>query len=463
MGTMDYKAMLDKFADLGLFIQDLKNDKAYPNFLWKEMGYTEEDMTRFGFLNFVHPQDRDRVDKAVREFQSSDGALSQFTFRIIDKKKKWHWLVSSCIAVERDEEGRIMTYVGFDHDITEEIEARKNAEKALREAETLRSANAIIVSHLELPDIISSVLEQAERVISFNSASVQLTSHDKTHPRMEIVGGRGFPEDFQYMGIKFPIDSQTPNARILESREALVLDRKGIEHYKAFSRYAYGEIQCWMGIPLIYGGRLLGMIAFDRLLDQPFDNDDLRLGLAFADQVAIALENARLFEETRKLAITDSLTGCYTRRWMFSELDKEMELASRQKHELSLIMFDIDDFKLVNDSYGHLTGDQVLKKVTKLADQILRKTDTLCRSGGEEFVIILPYVDIDAAFQVAERIRNSVEEDSRVSCMQKPVTISLGCVEFQKGDRESIDVFLSRVDRAMYKSKRDGKNRTSRL
>jgi hypothetical protein len=75
MGTMDYKAMLDKFADLGLFIQDLKNDKAYPNFLWKEMGYTEEDMTRFGFLNFVHPQDRDRVDKAVREFQNPPTVL----------------------------------------------------------------------------------------------------------------------------------------------------------------------------------------------------------------------------------------------------------------------------------------------------------------------------------------------------------------------------------------------------
>ena len=460
---MDFEQVIDKFRELGLFIQDLEGRRAYPNYMWREWGYTEEEMNEYGFLHYVHPEDREKVSRIVERFHSGEQQFSRVVFRIRDKRGDWHWILSSCLSVERDGQGKILQYVGFDHDITEEMEARARAEKALKEAETLISANKAITAQLDLPHTITAILEQAGRVLSFDTSSVQLFKSENGTGEMEIVGGIGFPEASDVIGTRFPLTGQTPNSVIVEELTSLVLSRKELASYSAFYDHSSDEVSCWMGVPLICKDVLLGMITFDRFEEIPFSEDDLRLALAFSGHVAIALDNSKLYEETKQLAITDPLTGCYTRRWMHRELEKLCEISLRNNNSLSLIMLDIDDFKFVNDTYGHLEGDKILIYIARLVGKVMRKYDLLCRVGGEEFIIILPQTPVESAMEVAERIKVLIADESAGSIMKNPVTVSLGCTQLKESDEGKIEDFISRADRAMYRSKRKGKNCVSFL
>jgi len=452
---------LDKIVDslraLGLFIQDLENNTALPNELWTAMGYTEEEMRGSGFLKIIHPDDRERVRQNQENFLTSRDNISSIQFRVLTREGDYRWILSNCIALKRDAKGRVIQYMGFDHDITEEAEAKIRVEKALIEAETLRSVTAAVTSSLNQQAVINAILEQAVRVISFSSASVQLLSGRE----LEIVGGIGFPDDFPVEGLRFTITHDTPNVEVIEKKKALIVNRDLIKKYPAFIDRAKTEIKSWMGVPLVVSGKSIGMIAFDSAREDGFSTADLDLAQAFGNQVAIALENARLYEETKKQAITDPLTGSFSRRYLYTSLTKLSSMAFRTGSPLSLILFDVDDFKIFNDRYGHQLGDEVLKIVVELTDTVLRKTDILCRYGGEEFVILLPQTGPEEAHAIAERIRKKVESQAILPGIDRAVTISLGWSLFQSSDFSQIDHFIYRADRALYAAKNSGKNRTA--
>jgi len=175
------------------------------------------------------------------------------------------------------------------------------------------------------------------------------------------------------------------------------------------------------------------------------------------DEYSIVLASITDEEKYKKkleeLTITDPLTGIKNRRYFIDALDAEIERAKRYKHNLSLIMFDIDHFKLVNDQHGHDVGDEVLKEYTKLISSELRKNDAFCRIGGEEFIVILPHVKLSFAVMVAEKLRKSVEEYKKVL----PITMSFGVVEYNFN--EDKDELFKRVDNALYEAKESGRNR----
>ena len=152
---------------------------------------------------------------------------------------------------------------------------------------------------------------------------------------------------------------------------------------------------------------------------------------------------------------TDPLTGAKNRLAFMERITEEIERAKRYEAPLSIIMFDIDHFKKINDTYGHNVGDNVLKEMVKIVEEHLRKSDNLFRTGGEEFIIILPNTDIEKAEIVAEKIREAV-------CKTKfekvgRVTISIGVTQVTEDDDE--DTVTSRVDEALYRAKNTGRNR----
>ena len=163
----------------------------------------------------------------------------------------------------------------------------------------------------------------------------------------------------------------------------------------------------------------------------------------------------RLESELQTRATTDTLTQVYNRIKYYEIMKRDIERAKRYNHPLSLIMFDIDHFKMVNDTYGHAVGDYVLQALTHIVKLDLRETDFLVRWGGEEFVIIAPDTDIERAEILAERVRKSAEEYKfeRVGT----VTVSFGVTQFTKNDTE--DTFIKRTDDALYAAKRMGRNR----
>ena len=171
-------------------------------------------------------------------------------------------------------------------------------------------------------------------------------------------------------------------------------------------------------------------------------------------QTALALQ--------QQLAHTDALTGINNRRHLYELADHEFEIAARYQHPLSAIMFDIDHFKEVNDTFGHAIGDQILQRVTQVACAKLRSADVIGRYGGEEFVIILPMTNAKQAYPLAERIRTGVAA-IRVPTEKgdAAVTLSIGIVEMIHVTKNgSAEELIRRADEAMYAAKQAGRNRT---
>ncbi len=161
----------------------------------------------------------------------------------------------------------------------------------------------------------------------------------------------------------------------------------------------------------------------------------------------------KLFEKKLyKLATKDKLTGIYNRHALTLLLEKLLSYAQRNSQKLALILFDIDNFKRINDTYGHAVGDEVLKSVARVVKKVIRRSDIFGRWGGEEFLVILPHTE--EPLKVAEKIRKAVEE--RVKVKGEKVTVSLGAVSYR--ERDTMDSILSRADLAMYSAKSMGKN-----
>jgi diguanylate cyclase (GGDEF)-like protein len=171
----------------------------------------------------------------------------------------------------------------------------------------------------------------------------------------------------------------------------------------------------------------------------------------------------RLREKVEELATKDELTRICNRRRLFEVLEREVELARRQYAPFSILMIDIDDFKNINDTYGHLSGDMVLKEAAAAMKQTLRIGDYVGRYGGEEFLIVLAYPSLENAVLCGERIRQKIENLSVLSSKgsQIKITISTGSTIYCPD--ESLDQTLARADKALYMSKTTGKNKITAL
>lgn len=165
-----------------------------------------------------------------------------------------------------------------------------------------------------------------------------------------------------------------------------------------------------------------------------------------------------LQKQLENLATTDDLTGAVNRRQLFSYVDQFCQLAKRYETPLSVIFFDLDHFKAVNDTYGHAAGDEVLQKTTDVVQSLLRDTDILARYGGEEFCILVPETDRDNACQLAERIRQAVAESSVElrSGETLQVTVSMGVATYCGNEQAS--ALVDRADQGAYEAKQNGRN-----
>lgn len=166
-----------------------------------------------------------------------------------------------------------------------------------------------------------------------------------------------------------------------------------------------------------------------------------------------------IYTRTKYLSITDELTGLSNRRCFDNTLEKEFQRALRYNNKLTLVMFDIDHFKTVNDTYGHPCGDYILKEVANAALQTFRKTDTVFRFGGEEFVVILTETDIKQSEIPLERFRKTIETlDLTYQNQQINITVSIGACQLDQsiGNKEE---FLQKADNALYDAKNSGRNK----
>jgi len=229
--------------------------------------------------------------------------------------------------------------------------------------------------------------------------------------------------------------------------------------------------QSILAAPMMLRGAAMGMISAQSYELDAYTKDDQNLLELLGAHAAVAIENARLFGRVQQMADTDTLTNIYNRRKFYEIAEKQFSHAMQESLPLAVIMLDVDDFKLFNDSFGHKIGDFVLQIVTAECQTCIRDADILARHGGEEFIILLPGADSNAARLVAERARQQVEHanlrpaqkflEEVVGAAGKldkmRVTISLGVATLDE-TCPNIDVLIDHADRAMYRAKTSGRN-----
>jgi diguanylate cyclase (GGDEF)-like protein len=221
-----------------------------------------------------------------------------------------------------------------------------------------------------------------------------------------------------------------------------------------------------MSIPLKLGEKTIGVLNIsDKITGAVFSEQDMVLLRSFASFASIALERSSYYSlagHLKELSITDPLTGLFNRRYFEERFFEEIQRSKRHSLSFSLAMIDIDDFKLFNDTEGHLAGDEILKNIANIAKDSLRIIDVIARFGGEEFAVIMPQTDKDEAFMVTERIRKSIAEYLPRTWNVFPndaITISIGIASFPSdgNDRKSL---IRNTDKALYTAKIKGKDRT---
>ena len=259
--------------------------------------------------------------------------------------------------------------------------------------------------------------------------------------------------------LRFPERGEIPAGAGL-TRRAVESGRPVVENdVSTVQGYVAGflETRSEMCLPLISLGETIGVIALESARPGAFTPNDVQPLESVADICAAAIQNARYFDRIRHMAYVDGLTGIFNRRYFEMRMTEEMERARRYENALALIMVDIDHFKRLNDEFGHLLGDEVLRQVSNLFDQNLRKSDIVSRYGGEEFVLLMPQTTLDQATAAAEKLRKTVEAFTFPG-VARPVTISAGVASFP-ADGDSRDALVSAADRALYIAKQGGRNR----
>ncbi|HET7702347.1 MAG TPA: diguanylate cyclase [Candidatus Limnocylindrales bacterium] len=254
----------------------------------------------------------------------------------------------------------------------------------------------------------------------------------------------------------FDIATYPLTKRVLDEQAVVVVDAadRAADPAEVALLRAEGKRAVVM-LPLVASGVSIGLVELFSRGPVALDGDRLALVRTIANEAAIALENARLYEEARALADRDPLTGFFNHRYLHERFGQEAVRARRGRRPLSLLMLDLDDFKIVNDTFGHLLGDDVLRWTAELIRRTLRASDVPARYGGDEFAILLPEADHDEAARTAERLVAAFAAapfacDGRIAV---PIGVSIGTATFPADGRTAAEM-IAVADAALYRMKR---------
>ena len=448
-------ALRETLSRIGVFVVDYKDMRSFTNTIWKEVGYEPGISRDLTWTDLLHPDDKKRVDASLNKVFLGKQDYFQEIFRLKDPAGGWRWVAHRGNVVFRDKDGKPWLLIGADEDLTGIKEAQEEASLRAREAETLTASIEIITSSLDLEETVRRVTEQARRVVPYDRATIQIL-HDG---KLEVLGGMGFSDPSVIKGLRFPYpEEESLSTRAIRERRPWMSN----DVSKDFPRFVQVDSSVpshsWIGAPLIAHGDVIGLMSFDSIQKNFYNERHLELARAFAGPVAIALENARLHEETYKLAMEDALTGIGSRhafelnsRYLFEKIHREGRI-------LSVGMLDIDRFKQVNDDFGHPVGDVVLQHICKACENGLRASDLIARYGGEEIVILFPDTRLEQAADILERIRLVVSK-LEYPGVNRPVTVSAGVSGSTQQDISSMADLIREADLALYGAKAHGRNR----
>jgi diguanylate cyclase (GGDEF)-like protein len=320
----------------------------------------------------------------------------------------------------------------------------------------LHEVSTRIVSALDPDEVLAGVLDSLNDLLAYQTAAVYLVDLDVAVPESgprsvmpsDMLPRMRAAREFDGGPTDVEGDSATQDSTVVEAmREGHTVGRM----------LETGALQ--LAVPLLAGGRAVG--ALEVRLSAPLGIDDVKIVELLAATAAVALQNAHLYQETQRLATTDSLTGLSNHRHFHELLGLEVQRARRMKYPIGFLVMDLDHFKAINDRHGHPVGDMALQQVSEELRKRLRRTDVIGRIGGEEFAVILPGDGLSEVSIVAEKLRHAVEElpplSGGMATEPSTVTLSVGGTSLDS-DVVDAQLLMSCADRALYEAKRNGRN-----
>lgn len=341
-----------------------------------------------------------------------------------------------------------------------ELALKAELERRIRDLTLLFDVTRSLNSTLELDEILKLVTEMVATRLGFHQFSMMLL--DESSGELVVKTSAGFADPEAVSQFRLPL-GQGASGLAAKSREPVYI--RDVRNDPRFVRGPSAP-DCdtsLLAVPMVCREKLVGVLNFEREGLDAFSENDVMLLQLVGNQAAMAIVNARLYQETVELTLVDSLTGVFNRRHLFARLEMELTRAHRFGAPLSLIMIDLDHFKHLNDACGHPAGDQVLREVAELLRKSVRKVDTVARYGGEEFAILLPMVSVSECQEVAEKLRRAVERTPIRYGDKQPggrITISLGVAAFPDHG-EALEQLIDAADAALYASKRAGRNKVT--
>jgi diguanylate cyclase (GGDEF)-like protein/PAS domain S-box-containing protein len=353
--------------------------------------------------------------------------------------------------------GKEPRLIGSIRDLTElnEIMNAEHEQRIL--AEALQNTAAALSSVQNLDEVFDKILKNVGNVVPHDAVNLMLIDENGI---ARIVHSHGYRK----LGMVDYIQDMRFDVRLFRNLRIMVETGQPviIPDVKKYPEWAYDEhtklIQSYAGVPIRVKGVTIGFIQLDSGTPEYFKKEHSVRLQAFADQAAVAIENARLYTELQKLAITDPLTGLLNRHGFNPTSKREFEIARRYNHKIAAILFDIDHLKNINDVFGHPVGDKALKMIAECCRKTIREIDLAARFGGDEFVILLSETNLISSLEVAERLKRCIRANRfEVDGKEVEVTISAGVAELKKG-MKSLDDLIDTADRGSYLAKSQGRD-----
>jgi diguanylate cyclase (GGDEF)-like protein len=330
-----------------------------------------------------------------------------------------------------------------------------------RAVEGLKAFNDVgrsLTSTLDASEVLAIMMEKVGEIL--RPAAWALLLWDEARGDLDIQVAVGYDAGRVAGGGRARMGEGLAGWVAQTGRAILVDDARGDPRFAERVDPAASEgVTSYMAVPLRTMGRALGVVALAAPAGEPFSPDDLRTLSGFADYAAIALSNARHHERVRELTLLDDHTGLYNARHLHRVLDAEVARAARFRRSVSVLFFDLDHFKLVNDAHGHQAGSALLREVGDVMRATLRTMDVPIRYGGDEFVAVLPEATREQARAAAERLAQALRARSFLHDrgLDVHITASFGVATFPE-DGNGPDDLLKAADGAMYRAKASGRD-----
>ncbi|MFQ5737304.1 MAG: diguanylate cyclase [Thermodesulfobacteriota bacterium] len=338
----------------------------------------------------------------------------------------------------------------------------KELEEDKRNLETILEITTKLSATLDPTEVLNTIVARVADTTEAVRCSILLIAHDDEGYVLASHDNPGVTE------LRIDLGKYPEIQRVVESKTPLALDDIVEDPIMAPVKDKIQELHDMsvLIVPIVFHDEVLGTLFLrTRKKEGGFSKKEIDFCRIVANSSFHALKNARLYEEVRKereflkeLAVKDHLTTLYNHNSFYSRLDEEFERAVRYETTLSLIMMDIDDFKHINDTYGHRVGDVVLREIAAMIKKGVRKTDIVARYGGEEFAVILPHTRLKGAVEEAERIREMIESHAYAGLAKDKITLSFGVATYPHNEVINSGDFVNLADSALYEAKKEGKN-----